>query len=203
MSVIVPYYYILIFVIRTDINDDLNWEGLHMDSVMKKQVAALASTIRDVFKIPMPITNIDNVVKSLGGEIREDNNLIFDDSDGYISRNGDSFIIYVSPYQSSNRRNFTIAHEIGHLFLHMGFIVAPDVWKAQGEAAFYRNGSSESEKQAHEFAAALLMPEEEYVKQLKKYTQGNTVTTSKIAEYFNVSVEAASIRGKWLGLLEW
>ena len=46
-------------------------------------------------------------------------------------------------------------------------------------------------------------------KQMKSFTRvegsadGNVVDTSKIAEYFNVSVEVASNRGKFLGYLRW
>jgi Zn-dependent peptidase ImmA (M78 family) len=27
------------------------------------------------------------------------------------------------------RRNFSVAHELGHLFLHMGYIVSPEKWR--------------------------------------------------------------------------
>lgn len=66
-----------------------------------------------------------------------------------------------------------------------------------------RLGSSEKEYQANEFAAAFLMPKNEYLKKLNEFVSGNKVNTSKIAEYFNVSVEAASNRGKFLGYLKW
>ena len=47
------------------------------------------------------------------------------------------------------------------------------------------------------------MPQEEYLKVMNDNLAGNKVDTSKIAEYFNVSVEAASNRGKFLGYLKW
>ena len=72
----------------------------------------------------------------------------------------------------------------------------------KNENVFFRNGTSEEEYQANEFAAAFLMPEKKYREQLEKYTEGFTVYTSRIADYFGVSVAAASNRGKWLGLLE-
>ena len=45
------------------------------------------------------------------------------------------------------------------------------------------------------------MPEKEYKRIAEKYSEGNTVFIRRVAEYFNVSVEAASYRGKWLGTL--
>ena len=47
------------------------------------------------------------------------------------------------------------------------------------------------------------MPKEEYRRVMYKYVKENWVDTSKIAQEFHVSINAASNRGKWLGLLEW
>lgn len=38
---------------------------------------------------------------------------------------------------------------------------------------------------------------------MEQYTVGNKVRTDEIANYFGVSVSAASNRGKFLGYLEW
>ena len=101
------------------------------------------------------------------------------------------------------RRNFTIAHELGHLFLHMGYQIDEELWKNSDNMILNRFGNSERELEANEFAAAFLMPEKEYKRIAEKYSEGNTVFIRKVAEYFNVSVEAASYRGKWLGYLQW
>ena len=47
------------------------------------------------------------------------------------------------------------------------------------------------------------MPKDEYKKIMDYNTCGNMVQTSKIADYFGVSVSAASNRGKFLGYLQW
>ena len=47
------------------------------------------------------------------------------------------------------------------------------------------------------------MPAKEYLDVLNKVAEGNMVDKSKIAEYFNVSIEAAANRGKFLGYLRW
>lgn len=42
------------------------------------------------------------------------------------------FEIFLPPVQISwtiERRNFMTAHELGHLFLHMGFRINDDKWK--------------------------------------------------------------------------
>ena len=174
-----------------------------MTSKMRELINELAEAVIDTFEISIPISNIEEAVKKLGGRIELDTSLsIF--SDGYIKKDGENgFVIRISPHQTNERKLFTIAHELGHLFLHMGFKTDSDEWKKQNENVFFRNRTSEEEYQANEFAAAFLMPEKKYRKQLEKYTEGFTVYTSKIADYFGVSVAAASNRGKWLGLLEW
>lgn len=84
----------------------------------------------------------------------------------------------------------------------MGYMIDSEKWASQTDR-YYRKGNSDEEYEANEFAAALLMPKKEYKKILDKYTEGDIVHTAKIAEKFNVSVNAAANRGKWLGYLQW
>lgn len=85
----------------------------------------------------------------------------------------------------------------------MGYLINEGLWNRQDNNVYYRLRSFEKEYQANEFAMALLMPKAEYYKIMEEYTTGNYVDTSKIAEYFNVSVDIASNRGKFLGYLRW
>ena len=144
---------------------------------------------------------MNNVVMTLGGSVEESID-IDNMSDGSIRKQDNGFIIYVSPFQSSERKKFTVAHELGHLFLHMGYRTNSDLWNKQKNATYYRSVDSLMEYQANEFAAALLMPKKEYKKIMNQYTTGNKVETDKVADYFGVSVSAASSRGKFLGYLQ-
>lgn len=47
------------------------------------------------------------------------------------------------------------------------------------------------------------MPRDMYKNVMDQYTTGNIVETGKVAEFFGVSVSAASNRGKFLGYLQW
>lgn len=177
-----------------------------MNSEMRKMINELTQDVINIFQIGIPIHNMKYVVECLGGEVREDEAIgIY--SDGYIEKHLEGgrarFSIYVPSNQSENRKNFTIAHELGHLFLHMGYMIDDERWRSEGNAIFNRKGNSEIELQANEFAAALLMPKREYKEILDRYTTGDMASTSSIAEYFHVSVDAAAYRGKWLGYLEW
>lgn len=151
------------------------------------------------YNISVPIGNIDEIVEKLGGTIQKE--AFF--SDGAVEKEGNGFKIIVSPFQDEKRERFTIAHELGHLFLHMGYRTNNELWEKQENNIYHRIGNSEKEYQANEFAAAFLMPATEYLSVLNKVAEGNMVDTSKIAEYFNVSIEAAANRGKFLGYLRW
>lgn len=176
--------------------------GLCMNSMLRDKINELASTVLRCYEITPPITDIAKEVEKLGGEIKEDCSLgVF--SDGKIEKQGDSFSISVPTSQSSARKNFTIAHELGHLFLHMGYKIDKELWESPENKVYNRSGDSEFELQANEFAAAFLMPKELYKKVMDENTVGNTVYIAKVAKFFNVSIDAASYRGKWLGYLQW
>ena len=98
-----------------------------------------------------------------------------------------------------NRRLFSLAHELGHLFLHLGY--GSDVrWSQSGDyiESYARHGYGEEEFEANEFAAAFLMPESAIC---QKYSE--TSSLEDTAQYFKVSVDAASLRLRWLGLEPW
>ena len=175
-----------------------------MDYNTRRIINKLAYEIIDAYKIETPINDLEEFVKNLGGKVTEDN-LKSGFYDGRITtKNTDyKFEIFIPEDQYPERKKFTIAHELGHLFLHMGYQIDDELWEMQKDKDYYRNGSSEEELQANEFAAALLMPEDEYKKIMDKYTDGLCVSTSNIADYFGVSIQAAVNRGKWLGYLSW
>lgn len=162
----------------------------------------IAELVRKIYTVDGPVSDIDSVVSRMGGRVIE-NPDIYDFSDGQIRKISNSeFEIIVSPFQSLERRNFAIAHELGHLFLHMDFMTDSDKLRKQSKEVYYRNGSSELEYQANEFAAAFLMPRKDYKNKLDEHIKGNMANTEKIARYFFVSIDAAVNRGIELGYLE-
>lgn len=173
-----------------------------MNNDTRKFINSLSEDIIELYNIPIPIYDIEAVVNDIGGKINN-RNMNENDSDGFIIKEGNTFVISIDPLQDEKRNRFTIAHELGHLFLHMGYKINDQLWAEQDESPYYRNGSSEKEYQANEFAAALLMPKDKYKEVMDKYSNGSKVSTSKIAEYFHVSIDAASNRGKFLGYLQW
>ncbi|HEX8833809.1 MAG TPA: ImmA/IrrE family metallo-endopeptidase [Abditibacteriaceae bacterium] len=97
-----------------------------------------------------------------------------------------NFTIYLSPITSALRDNFTIAHEMGHYFLH---ILPSGLLTNEPFIEIGRHGEGILEQQANRFAAALLMPRNEFIEIAK---QGENLNA--LAGRFRVSVPAAQVR---------
>lgn len=103
---------------------------------LRQVINEIAELVRKIYTVDGPVSDIDSVVSRMGGRVIEDP-IIYDFSDGQIRKIGDSeFEIIVSPFQSLERRNFAIAHELGHLFLHMDFMTDSDKWRKQSEKVY-------------------------------------------------------------------
>lgn len=124
---------------------------------------------------------------------------------GYSAIKDKQKVIAINTSQSKPRQRFTIAHELGHLFLHdfneFNF--------NQDQKTFYRNNVSSSgmdsfEIEANYFAACLLMPKsliEESLAEASKSTMVDESTLEDLASKFNVSIQAMSIRLSTLGII--
>ena len=175
-----------------------------MNNSVRTDINDLAQQIILKYNIAIPITNIDDVVEAIGGTVKE---LPYAKlrCDGQIQKcSTDSFVILISEKQPIPRRNFTIAHELGHLFIHMGYLDKNGLWEAQNSTTVYnRVGANDDEYKANEFAAAFLMPKEEFYNSLQRHKDpsGSTVNMKEVADEFHVSLSAAVNRGKFLGYL--
>jgi len=130
----------------------------------------------------------DFVVK-LGGAIStlDNSNLKLLDSGSLKVLSPEKFEIYVSPFTGVMRDNFTIAHELGHFFLH--YLPHKNEYRGQ-TFEIPRLGKGKCEQQANRFAAALLMPRAEF-SALATATGSNV---SILAGRFKVSRQAAEVR---------
>jgi Zn-dependent peptidase ImmA (M78 family) len=123
-----------------------------------------------------------------------------------VEKLGNGFRISLANDRAGVRQNFSIAHEVAHLFLHMGYIVSPDKWNAitrYEDSVRARHGYTEEEHEANQFAAAFLMPEDEFVKVASSAFGGEHYDLRIVAEHFGVSERAVKTRGQWLGLFSW
>lgn len=119
------------------------------------------------------------------------NSKINDDIFGFIEKDGDTVAIYVNAQNSPTRRRFTIAHELGHFFLHH---------EGNEELEYLDLRSTKSTKEeveANKFAAELLIPEAEL---REEYDRLLFPTIDALAKTFNVSRQAMKYRLSNLGL---
>jgi len=176
-----------------------------MTKQRREAIYAFSDRIRASFQLNVPV-NLSNFIQNiLSGKITEDE--LEEDISGKIEKHEDSFKITLNSLHPRTRKNFTLAHELGHLFLHMGFMIDPEKWALIDEyidSPYYRIGYSEEEYDANHFAGALLMPKEEYRKFVtENKNDDDTIDISKISSHFDVSDDAALTRGKWLGIFKW
>jgi Zn-dependent peptidase ImmA (M78 family) len=163
----------------------------------KRVVEAFAERMASVLDYEIG-GSLEEVVASHGGKIvfgstgKEDH-----ESGSIIARDMTDYTIYLSQNTSRVRDRFTIAHELGHLMLHLPKI------KEAGEDAVMRatrwvddsdDGQKRAELEANWFAAAFLMPATKF----RQAYADHGVEYAK--EVFDVSRAAIDTRARTLGL---
>lgn len=114
------------------------------------------------------------------------------DAYSFWTLNNIPYIVLGNLKKSASRRNFDIAHELGHLILHykMGF--------TELDSKTYK----EIEKEADLFAGCFLLPSEEFRKDFGDLVRvSNPDSYIFLKEKWRVSIQAMAIRAKRLNLL--
>lgn len=156
-------------------------------NLRKESVEKYAEHVAEVFDFGAGDDPSD-LVRVIGGRVHYQHLDDWLDEDGSIFVHADQdFDILLPTYTSPLRDRFTIAHELGHYFLHSD----------QGDLPIvaYRRGSTRIEWEANWFAASLLMPRAEF----QEVCQGNG-NLRRIAAHFSVSEDAARVRREALGV---
>ena len=174
-----------------------------MDSVKRETINKIAEKIRSLLNVENDNFNIEDVVESINGSIVLDP--LCEDEARIVKVANDSFEIRISDCFKSNKRfRFTIAHELGHLFLHMRYLINEEKWNSlENGTSHARNVNTPYnvyETEANEFAASFLMPKDRFIEVAERTSDRDSYNLDKIANIFNVSVEAVEIRGKLLGI---
>ena len=142
----------------------------------------------DMYKIPADIIKIAKVNdidvyegdldKKVSGAIKYD-------------KKTDKFAILLNKNDIRTRQRFTLAHELGHFFLHKEILKDDEI---HIDTMFRM--PDEKEKEVDYFAGALLMN-----KTLLEKMYQNNKTIAELAELFDVSVSSMTVRLDILGLL--
>lgn len=178
----------------------------------RAKVEQAAQEILESLSITVPPINVKLVAERLGYRVILK---FFDEEDlsGTVVRDARGVVtLGINTLHAEVRQRFSIAHEIGHAWLHLasgrqeGFFVDPPA------GVFFRDskasrGEDQKEIEANQFAASLLMPSQLVRDGLlalagssKRLTIDNAV--SELANQFNVSTQAMRFRLVTLGFIE-
>lgn len=159
--------------------------------------AELAQRLINDFHLQVPI-DLNEVINSFSDIQIEYNTDIT--QDGLVRKSEDKYLIQIKNRQfnlddcEGYRDRFTIAHELGHLFL--GHV--------KNHEELYREGANELEYEANDFAANLLMPKSEFINSIyDNLDEDGYCDLEAVSEQFRVSVSAVKTRGKFLGVFSW
>ncbi len=121
---------------------------------------------------------------------------------GLVARRQGTTQVYVETDDPPYRKRFTIAHEIGHLVLHLGpgdgeIVDTADAFRTETDPDAAWTAERRREWEANVFAAALLMEAD-----LVRTKWMEIQSLEGMAEWFQVSRQAMALRLGFLGLQE-
>lgn len=129
------------------------------------------------------------VIKYFGGKIEKNQSQL--SSNGYIEKDGDSFIIKYKSFKAID-----IFHELGHAFLHLEDI-PPD---KDGLPLEGQHGVNEGF--ASVFARAFLMPEDIFCEDVMNLSKNSFCDIQALADLYEVEYSDVIMRGRELNLWE-
>lgn len=167
----------------------------------EKLLASLSIKHPDLMSAPINLEKICSLYK-----ITLEEESLFDSTIGKIIVENGSVKITVNSNenQSDQRKRFTIAHELGHFFLHLNneqtsFI---DNVKTMSRTQSYW---TPVEAQANDFAARLLMPLELIIQEAEELVKIDDIEEEifiqKLANIFKVSKQSMTYRLKNIGII--
>jgi len=185
-----------------------NLEKLKENPLYKNKITIKAVSAEDILEYTnqnIPPINLTKICEFFKIKVEKKDNLLFD---GLSKYDNGYYIIYKSGITSPFRERFTIAHELGHIFLHfsedkktftdenLNKKLKTEKIAARG-LPLYTNPILEAE--ANRFAANLLMPSSLLFNKISKYIYEFTI--EELANTFKVSKEAMRYRLINLGVI--
>jgi len=143
----------------------------------------VAAFLRQFWKIPRGA--IDNLTKRLedNGIIVVETDFLTDKIDGRsMTTERGNYILFYNKHLSGDRQRFTLAHELGHIMMHLSLPPVADV---------------DVEKEANLFASEFLMPERE----IKPHLVGRKLSIAVLADMKRVWKTSMQAILKWAEII--
>lgn len=153
------------------------------DVIRKYELHSLPINVEelcDLLGIRLQYVDFSGIERKVGKEIS-----------GAIQKRGEKYTILVNEDDPDVRARFTIAHELGHYYLHMKD-------DSRQFVTSFRRDKSPRERAADKFAAELLMPKKLVEREYRKMV---IPVSDTLAKKFNVSKPAMRIRLEGLELM--
>ena len=166
--------------------------------MFRDKLKNLVDILREQYEIaayPIGIKDLRRLAKAVGAEIRYDD--FGDELSGFSYQRNGLKVIGVNSKHSPARQKFTIAHELGHLFLHKQNAVNFDEASILLRDSHSSEGTDTKEIEANGFAAELLMPQEKIREELVRLggiDMEDEKQMSQLANHFGVSKTAITVR---------
>lgn len=180
-----------------------------MQNIYKETMKEIINKQADLLYTTMelePGFNLRQIINRLGGivEICENGEL----GEGVearivpIENNSNFKISYKKQGIDESYIRFAIAHELGHLFLHMAHKDKDGKYKIDGNYNRTNQNVSILEWEAEEFAAAFLMPEKVFRMKVEEAEENSQIQDKFqwLAKTFRVPYKSVITRGKSLGI---
>ncbi len=174
-------------------------------AVRRQHIRRLASQLVQQHGVDVPPVPVRKIAAAAG--VRVVSAAAETGVSGFLLRRpqAEGLVIGVNSGDGASRQRFTIAHELGHFFLHAGEELHVD----RTATIYHRSprsseGVDEGEIEANLFAAELLMPQEFIEKDLasRGYVDlADEKQVWRLAKRYGVSTQAMSIRLTYLGWL--
>jgi Zn-dependent peptidase ImmA (M78 family) len=182
--------YLFYFVIDMLLRLALNYNG-RVKIMMKPDPQEAAETILNICweENRFPVDPV-NIAKQLGIKVLK-SKLPPEVSAAIVKEMGKDPVIYLHEYDSNNRKRFSCAHELGHYVHRLG--EENYRWIDLRDKMLSPSATDEIEIFANQFAANLLMPEDEVRKRIKH-------SKLELTTFFGISGEAMKWRLRNLSL---
>lgn len=134
--------------------------------------------------------DVERFIKDKYSDIKIIKTVLASDISGKLEYKDGMWIMSVNVQHPEVRQHYTLGHELGHYLNHRGLV------KSFEDAVFFRNKQKSSmEYMADQFAARLLMPEDD----VNRLVCNGVRTVKEMASIFGVSLEAMKYRLEQLG----
>lgn len=152
--------------------------------------------------------NIAAICSDLG--VGYDEHPILSGESGWIECKDGKFFVVVNSSESTQRRQFTAAHELGHYLMHRDLLYKAGLTTRHTDRLFGEDKATNTESpfkkthevQANEIAVQIIMPASQ-IREAWRALGGEVHSkTAEIAKQFGVSNSAMEIRLKTLHLLD-